>query len=399
MTNLDNCSVLGVLYDMGETNALKETFDALDEANIDYRVLVLGAASINAPKSGYRPDRLLFLDKDIKLDRTCDPRSWKREEAFSKEEMIKITNFVKKLNPELIISGSVSEVQRQITLESPSEHKLVYYDNLRCRFKDNPAKEVVESFIRPEFKLLVPSKSIKDSIIATKGNKAEVETVGHPALESFSREVKSVEAKRIRRELELDDNKTTLCFIGGYGESYNQDFAKFLSFLKNLEAEYPFELLIQLHPKSNSHKTKEVPEYRILKESKLSSKVMFSHGVLSTAMSVAISDLCLSVGSTVIPQAALSGKPTAFLFQSANKDLMLESEVSTNIESQEDLKLMLESSSNNKTPSFQKEAIFLRAGIPQNATENIKQSILRRIDSYRKANAKKQDEGLKNALC
>ncbi|NCF71617.1 MAG: hypothetical protein GWP59_07945, partial [Chlamydiales bacterium] len=89
----------------------------------------------------------------------------------------------------------------------------------------------------------------------------------------------------------------------------------------------------------------------------------------------------------------------AFLFQSANKDLMLESEVSTNIESQEDLKLMLESSSNNKTPSFQKEAIFLRAGIPQNATENIKQSILRRIDSYRKANAKKQDEGLKNALC
>lgn len=387
MTSLDNCNVLGVLYDMGETNALKETFDALDESNIDYRVLVVGAASINAIKSGYRPERLLFLDKDITLDRTCDPRSWKREEAFSKEEMVKITNFVKKLNPELIISGSVSEAQRQITLESPSKHKLVYYDNLRCRFKDNPAKQVVESFIRPEFKLLVPSKSIKDSVITTKGDKAEVEVVGHPALESFSREVKNVEVGRIRQELGLDDNKITLCFIGGYGESYNQDFAKFLSFLKNLESEHPFEMLVQLHPKLNSHKTEEVPEYRILKESKLNSKVMFSQGVLSTAASVAVSDLSLSVGSTVIPQAALSGKSTAFLFQSANKDLMIESEVSTNIETQNDLKLMLESSTrdSNKTPSFQKEVIFLKAGIPQNATENITASILKKLNKYNKS--------------
>jgi hypothetical protein len=375
---ISSCEVLGIFYDMGEMNALRGTFEKFDDQGINYRILMLGSAEVNALSSTYNKERLLFLEKDFQVERPTAPGKWEREDKFTNEELKKIKEKVKYINPFVIITGSVSMAQNQIALSIDVE-RLAHYGNINSTVQDNSAREVVSSFLNPNFHFLSPSLVIEHGARESFLEDFEISTIGHPGLDSFSKEVEKVDIRILKQNLNLSEGQKVLTFIGGYGEGYLKSFEYFLGLFKKLEGEADLSLIVQLHPRLNAFTIEDTPEFQALKKAGLTSRVILSQEDISTPEAVALSDLCLSISSTVIPQAAFCGKKTAFVNLEGTENLMTKAKVTQYISSKEELLSLLESCSSN----FSKNEMYARAGIPLDASQKIYEKILESLEDSR----------------
>lgn len=143
-------AILGILYDMGETNALKKTFDLFEEDHLNYRVLVMGASAINALKAGYKSEKLLYLQKDCATSLDIPANHWNREDAIDEENLANIVETIKTFAPKTILTAMVSKAQWQICDKMVQEgitRVFAYYDAVVCKAKYNPCKPTIDRFI------------------------------------------------------------------------------------------------------------------------------------------------------------------------------------------------------------------------------------------------------------
>jgi hypothetical protein len=375
---IPSCEVLGIFYDMGEMNALRGAFEKLDDQGIDYRILMLGSAEVNALSSTYSKERLLFLERDFQIGRSTAPGKWERESEFTSEELKKITDKLNSINPSVVITGSVSVAQNQIA-RSVDSRRLAHYGNINSTVQENSARGVISSFLSPEFCFLSPSLVIEHAVRGFSSQDLEISTVGHSGLDFFSEEVERVDVKILKQNLNLPEEQKVLTFIGGYGEGYLKSFEYFLELFKKLEKEADLSLIVQLHPRLNAFPIEETPEFQALNKAELTSRVILSQENISTPEAVALSDLCLSISSTVIPQAAFSGKKTAFINLGGVENLMTKAGVTRYANTKEELLFLLQSSSS----SFSKNEMYAKAGIPLNASQKIYDKILLSLEESR----------------
>lgn len=118
--------ILFVLYDAGETLALKGVMEKLAQDKEDFRILVMGT-SRELIKKEHFPNRLDFAQLNIpEID-----KSWPREKELGKDDLQKL---IGQVQAEIVVTGVAAEVQGQILEAYKTKAKtFAYWDNFNPR--------------------------------------------------------------------------------------------------------------------------------------------------------------------------------------------------------------------------------------------------------------------------
>ena len=187
--------ILFVFFDAGETKALEPVMQAFERSNISFQILAVGTST----KLLKGHTNAIFID-ECDRDRSLDPK------------------IIKELTvPDVVITGTVSEMQRQISqeLKIKGAKILAYHDNF------SPIKST--DFIAPFFTLanliLVPSENVAKSIHQIDSN-IKIEIVGQPTLEHWIEQTEKIDFNKLRNLINLEESKPFLLYIAGYGKGY-----------------------------------------------------------------------------------------------------------------------------------------------------------------------------------
>lgn len=257
--SIEQVPVVGIYYDMGETNALKGVFKKLEKDNIDFRVIVMGTAAEKAESLGYPKEKILYLNRDFKdITTIIDAKNTNREKELSKKEVVSVAKKIAQLKPEAIVLGVVSKAQWQLAEAIAAKagiapgKKFAYYDNPNLLIKDNPCKVTLERFAKGDYHILVPSLSIAKSLTEPK------KVVEHPGLDEFVTKVANVDRDQVQKKMEIPKDVSVITYIGGYGNGYEKSFRKFAASIKNVQKTQPLYVIVQIHPKYHNVKEKEL---------------------------------------------------------------------------------------------------------------------------------------------
>lgn len=349
--------VLFVLYDTGETRALQPVMKLLEQKNISYKTLVMGTAS-----SLIHDAHVLDITKDCKISQVISQKTWPREQKISDADLQKIKACI---SPCVVITGMVSEVQRQISeLEKNENHPvLAFYDALA------PLQSALQqSFLPVVTELLVPMEEIKDKL---KNNPAaselKIETVGQPTLEVWAVANKNINPKDVYKKIpHFDPNKKTILYVGGYGATYEQAFTLFAQAVAPMKN---YNILVSLHPKVDGSLEKSILEKAQAQQAILLPKT------IPTMEAAAITNVLVNQNSTVGIQALFMNKPVIYLDipGSTYKDIAIEKNWSKKVDNvsafREEIGAALDKNNAHQID------IYKEAKIPQHSAEHILDSI------------------------
>lgn len=369
-----NCSmaissnpIIALLYDMGESKCFQDVFEHFDQNSIKYKAVLSTAALANAKLLKINPQDHIPLKQTSPNNALI---TWKREDRLENQELLELIEKVKVLNPQALITGCVSKLQLQVACELkknlPNLQLYAFYDNLNQVCEQKPQTEYMQGFLNGDFQILAPSKTIKDILDKNLPPFRPSINVGHPALDRFVSDCQSVNKKEVLLKLGLSSDIPIVTYVGGYDSEYEEAFEHFLSCVENIQKTTPLQVIIQTHPKVHQLPESELPERKILDKFSLS-HVHVLQKQLSTPEAVAISDLCASYGSTVIPQARFAGKKACFIAKAPVCNLMTKSGIVESFSSFEDFKNYLE------TPelSLSNHECYKKGGVPTQGALNI----------------------------
>lgn len=208
----------------------------------------------------------------------------------STNQKLHIFKFLINYQPDIVITGMVSELQYRLSqhFKKNNVEIISYYD----AFHSFIPGSVRERFIEISSQVLVPSTEIEKSI-QTHFPYVIIRVVGHPSLDSWL-SISKKNLAPIKEQLNINPTKRVLLFIGGYGDEYEKGFPIFAESIPLLKE---FEIIFLIHPKLDEsverEKLKNHPHLHFLTSKEI-----------TTAEIVAISDIVLTINSTVGVQAA-----------------------------------------------------------------------------------------------
>jgi CDP-Glycerol:Poly(glycerophosphate) glycerophosphotransferase len=293
---IDEYGLLFVLYDAGETQALKPLFTILDKCHVKYRILAFGTAWQMMHKhaktlKNYSP----ILREHIQATTS---ENWPREKPLPQYD---ITEIVDSLSTGFIVTGMVSMIQLQIAKELYQRHAHIfsYYDS----FSPISKKSIAYPFLKISQEVFVSTKALEENINSF-NEKAKAHVVGQPSIDHWIEEYESVSEKSLYKRLHISSNQFTILYAGGYGDDYEEGFRLFVQSISQLDK---ITILLSLHPKIDGK-----VEKKILSEENCGF-VKIVDKTFPTNILVKIADLVVTQRSTVGVQALFVHKPVVYL--------------------------------------------------------------------------------------
>ncbi|HSX04006.1 MAG TPA: hypothetical protein VLG76_04695 [Rhabdochlamydiaceae bacterium] len=281
-------SVLFVLYDAGETNALLPVIQKCENDKISYQVLAFGTACKLVPT---------FYDAGIELD-----SNWDRAAPLGQEEIEKIHSM---FHPQIVISGVASRIQGQL-LEAfrKSAKTYAFWDNFSASGA-NPYFDVAKEVQKEAEYVLFPSAVVAGAPEFENRPSNEKFIVGHPLFDEWREKIVSIDKEALLNKLHCNPDRILVSYIGSYGPEYEKAYPLFLDYVETLEKAYDFlfrsdhekaNIFVQAHPKTDGSFEKE------------HSPAHFLINQLSTLEAIAVADMVVCYNSTAGFQALLLGK-------------------------------------------------------------------------------------------
>jgi len=202
---------LFVLFDAGETHALKPVIEDLIDQGETVDVLALGTAQTLMPEAPTLPE----------VD-----RSWDRYTPLPE------TDVLAAYSPDVVVIGVASSIQLQVAKAFESKAKVVaYYDNF------NPIERSVYASLIREIEPHVDLFLTASDKGAASSCAKEVHVVGNPDVE-----------KMIQKLQEWEPEPHSMVYIGGYDADYPEALELFVEAMKLFP---DHQLVLCPHPKSD----------------------------------------------------------------------------------------------------------------------------------------------------
>lgn len=349
--------VLFLLFDAGETKALEPVMKELEATSFAFQVLAFGTAWELMKHSPHTINihQLLGISTDV------DQRQWDRTRALETRDINKLCSI---LSPDVVLSGAVSEIQRQVIvgLKQKGADIILFYDS----FAPIQNFDFTPDLLKYSDIVLVPSKNVADSIQALSPN-VKIDIVGQPIIEQWNEENERLDKEKVKQQLRLDSDEPLLVYVCGYGEGYQESFTSFVQAIRFVDH---LNICIALHPKMDGQFEREILDNFDC------NNILWAPPELETSHLVGLADLVITWRSTVGVQAAFLGKPVIYLDHpgSTYSSLAIEKGWAIQIfDSNELLKLLIE---------FEKAVIssnqrFEESGIPIQSKQLILKKLLK----------------------
>lgn len=216
-------SHLFVLFDAGETVALKPVIEALITEGETVDVLALGTASTLMPEAAILAE----------VDRT-----WDRYKPLSQERLEEILSAY---DPTVVTLGVASKIQAQVAAFYQEEVRVVaYYDNF------NPIERSTYPTLIREIESLADLFLVPSTLAAHSSHAQNVQIVGNPSIEQLIQEIEEIDVTDLKNRLGFEGPFIT--YIGGYGSDYEEAFTLFMQCLESFPE---YQVIICPHPKSD----------------------------------------------------------------------------------------------------------------------------------------------------
>lgn len=293
----EDAKALFVLFDAGETKALEAVMQEMDDANIPYKILAFGT-SWNLMK---QHRNIVDIYSCISMPQGLNGTSWDRLHGI---HSALIQEIYAATPAEIVISGMVSEIQKQLTefYKKKGAEVFLYYDS----FSPISTHAFTMEMLWSASLVLVPSMSIAESVHALVPD-IKVDVVGQPTLEHWVSEISRLDSKLVKETISIHDQKPFLVYISGYGSGYEEAFRSFVEAIQYVDH---FQIGISLHPKMDGSLERQMLDaYNCQHVFVIPKNVQTSHVV-------SVADLVVTWRSTVGVQAAILGKPVIYLDQS-----------------------------------------------------------------------------------
>lgn len=357
-TQNDSPKVLFCVYDMGDLNPMKRVMKQLEKNGISYQIIAVGKAS-----EVLKGSSTLVPLPDIKEEQLT---AWKREELIDKKVLDSITKDIK---PQVVITGMAAAWQAQVLnyFADRKAYTIAFYDN----FDPIDQKEYVQPFLKEVGKInmyMVPSEETLKSFKDHKSIKADQLFVsGQPVLEEWDETFKETDSKALRKDLGLTDDDQVILFVGGYDDTYEEYFTKFVQGAKKFKSEKNLKFSVTYHPKSGGK-----IEHKIIDQEKASNiKVVdkMSSVKLATLAKVFV---CHKSGMGM--HALYAGLPVIYVVKkdsypnfAIDKGLAIQAETPEELE--EALKRILSTANKNRAE------VVKSLGIPMDSTQLVVKTI------------------------
>ncbi len=356
--------VLFVLYDAGETHALTPVMKEMRDTK--YAVLVMGTAREVLDPQCVHSGTVVDLNSDLGITPCVDKQCWQREAALEKDEITKVST---NLSADTVVTGVVSEVQRQLAaaFKAKGSRVLGYYDNPHVGVDGFALGAVVRRMEPHVDVMMVPSEAIAESFTV------KTAVVGQPTLGDWQHKITQIDRAAIRRGLCLSRDPL-LVFCGGYGGNYPEAFELLAMGLKELTG---WQVVVQLHPKVSGDFERSMLNKHGLE------KVRVVQKCPGTIALVAAADVVAVHQSTVGVQALFAGKKVVHVDtpESSFSNFAIDAGITPRITKAADLPVVLHTLRQQATlPS---NTLYERAGIPKDAVEHVRAVIggMDRMDS------------------
>jgi hypothetical protein len=342
-----NPTALFLFYDMGGIQPFTDVVTKkLPELGIDPYVIALGTAAERAEGLGFDRKQIIYL-KDVGVETDISVTEWLRAKRLPNNEVSRVVEKVRNLNPQLILTGTHSYVQFQLVEAIADQcrlqdRKFAYYDTHHTPFERH-ADGLMTLFSHNNYHLLVANTLIAKPIFETK-----VTVVGHPLLEKTVEE--TTFARRTREEifqkLKLSKKDKVIVYIGGYAEGYEDSVCLFLDIVRWLrEHGRPnLQVIIRIHPKFTSLPMEEITEYKLVQEKGVPN-ISIVVEEAKTSELIAIASLVVSCFSTVVPYAIAAGTSGHFINAHPDKiagNVMIDRGIFRNLQTPEEVMAALD---------------------------------------------------------
>jgi hypothetical protein len=342
--------LLFVLYDAGETLALRPVMERLDRRKIPYRVLVMGTArSLMVPKTGEQKIVDLADFGGARVSRT----GWRRDKELAQSVVDRVAA---KLGAKVVVTGLVSAAQKQIAraMRRRGARVVGFYDALQKMSAESYPSKLLPSLHR----LLVAAPQLAP---ARKPAGTMLSVVGHPTLELWEKVAQKEDRSALRKTLGL--TRKTLLYVGGYGKGYEQAFSLFAQAAARMQH---IDVRVSLHPKVDGG----------LERSLLSkygaSNVQILPKQVATMRAAVAADLLVTQRSTVGVQALFLGRPVIFFDQHKRySNMAIKNRLAAQLTSVDALLTASQKQLSKSSESPSTSALYKRARIPRNSAGRI----------------------------
>lgn len=355
---------LFVGFDAGETNIWAALL-ADGKYQKKYALLTMATATKVAKDNQLKP---LIEIESLQINCPANNRLY----SLSPDDLQKIQT----LKATWVCTGMYSTPQRQIAeaLHEKGSKIIGVWDNFspfERLSKDLVAN--VEKIVAIADRIFTPSTEVANDLNRRfKTDKAL--SIGQPTLEVWERKIKEIDRSQAIRKTPFDLQKPLLVYISGYEEAGNQYAEAFRLFAESLKGEgEKFNLLIQLHPRSNGDFERQTLEAMARTSSNFPRFfISDSRKNLNTFEAVALSSLGVTHRSTVAIQALFAGKDFLYVDVpgSAYSNFAIEKKLSEQLSKPEEIKLFIRSALDK--PSLNLESLYEKSGISPNGTENMR---------------------------
>jgi hypothetical protein len=352
--------VLFILYDLGETQAVKPLMNILQKNGTGYKILAFGKSSEAFP-SDPNCIPLPISEPDIlKWDRT-------------KKLPESVLSFLGTIQCKVAIAGMASCVQAQAVnlFKSKGAYTIAVYDNF-----DSPStKDFISAFISYEPKvheLWVPSKPVYDGFSKDfKPFWSQMYIMGQPALESWQHVFATTDRASIREELDINTETTCVLFVGGYDDTYEEALKVFLE-STHLFQDKDVQFIISPHPKTSGELEK-----KLVDELPNDCNILIPTGY-STSELATIANLVVCHKSTVGILALYQGVPVVYVAKKSDySNFSIQEGNAIQVEKAHDL---VDTISDILNPSKGTKKSFESLGIPTNASKVMSERIMQRLE-------------------
>ncbi len=295
-----------ILYDAGETKAMEPVFVHLRNKKVPMQVIAVGTARDIAKSN---PDYFDIYSK-------CDFGSfidakWPKELSVPQRDLERLEACI---DPGLVVSGMSSTFQEQAVTALQKKNRIFwgYYDSFSKQAIDGVSQTMVSGLA----KILVPSKSIREAVVAKYPTKSVV-VVGQPTLEEWRRYASEIDAREVLKKLKLTKTYPVIVYTGGYGEDYESSFRMFVKEAAKMK---DIDVLISLHPKVDG-----TLERAVIQEVGANNMLVVDKTIPTHEIAI-IADLIVTHRSSAGVQSVFLGKPVLYLDSRAGaySDLALE---------------------------------------------------------------------------
>jgi hypothetical protein len=288
------------LYDAGETKALEPVIEALKRAQKTYKIIAVGTADQLLRDTPQKID----LKTACGVEATITAEAWKRDQILSDSDLEKLKNCTK---ASVLVTGYNSALQTQLVaaFKGSKTQTVVFYDSFNppatCSDTDRSPCFAENAALAADV-VLTSTYGLRDAF--QRITPARCFTLGNPTLESWQKDMESVDKTNLYASLNLSPQKPLILYMGGYGEDYESSFGLFLDSVKNLT---PYQIVIALHPKVDG-----AFEEKLAREKNLPF-VTIAPKTIPVSSLATLATLGVTQRSTTGVQARFAGLPVIYL--------------------------------------------------------------------------------------